>query len=1153
MSNPQILGPDGLYRDEVVFSTTLQTRFYEGTLPVSSVEVQVSINGAGFSSDDTLIQWGDGKWVVPNPEYDPDGILLLEGLNTVEVRAILPSGTTTPAAKAQVRLVTGSDLGILAAAPTNISTIQQNDSVLLRAEQPSTTTGLQGVNIYASQFAGGGVTGYTRINVNLVSDTVVVQETEQFAAQDVSVPVKVDANDDPVADPLFFRVTGQQEDEDEVVLQSDFSGKYEVPETARTIKMNLTLDQVRDVTVYEFGHGRQNNPRSTPPTVRVASFANLSVDHPLYYVMTSVFFDADLNVEYESSFSPEVVAHPELVTTALTSIPAVSRQNIIREFITAIFRSNPQVKVEAGSILRDTVIDPFSSESERLRFLLDFYQRARTPALLLQVDDPTGSGTSTPVNQSSYKQGLKGALYITSDSEIQNLIDSAFDSYASNLGVRRRVGTPSAGEVLFFTANRPTASVVIPLGTAVSGGSVQFNTTREAIINASQIASYYNPINGTYQISVPVQAASTGSQTNVGVGQIKSVSSTISTPLRATNLAAMNGGQDSESNLALTVRVQNRLASVDSGTERGYLQTAADVPGVVKANVVAAGNPLMQRDINAAGEHKGGKVDIWVQGENIATVTDTFAFTFDVAQDVQFEVLNVVDLTFRAVDPEVSSSNPIVEMLDDPTVGYEFRNASTGEVYDLSGVTVTTYDTIKLNTSIPQPAVSLTDVVLGSYRRQTGTAFPLPRQPVSEITSVVGVVSGTLPEEAYLLVHPEAPLDTGRSALAGDFLQINGFTDSTGATIPSGGTIAVTDESHVLVGQYPEFLDSLGANYLTIVVKSADGLVTYAGPNDPSGAPDYQITLGTQTKAVSITRTDASTIPNGATVLVSYEHDENFTVTYTTNLIVSLTQGSVDSKKHATADVIVKDAIPAPLDIEATVVLIRGRDSGTVDTTLRTNLSNFFANLRLGDAVRQSDIIDVIERTSGVSYVLVPVTKMVRSVGGTVVREALSTDTVSESTLLVNLTTNAAIVYLLTQELTAATVDGAGAEGDFKAVFQDDVALDLLLGSATLTSLGATSGLAYVIGGVGAVIEGYSDDATLEADGYTTASSKQARRVALTANRVLVSVDPGDAPTNHSYAVTYVVGEDSGAKNIDPGAAEYCGEGTFTFTYDEDR
>jgi hypothetical protein len=639
MSNPQILGPDGTLRDTVVFSTTVQTRFFEGTLPDDAVEVQVSINGSGYSSDDTLIQWGDGEWVVPNPEYDPDGILLLEGFNTVYVRAVLPSGTVTPPTSAEVRLVTESDLGIVAAIPTNISVVQQNNSVLLRAEEPSETTGLQGVNFYASQFAGGGVTGYTRINVSRVSDTVVVQETAQFAEQVVTVPVKVDANDDPVADPLFFRVTGQQEDENEVLVQSDFNERYEVPETARTIQMNLTLDQVRDVTVYEFSHNRKNGPTSTPATVRVSAFANLSVDTPLYYVVTAVFYDTDLNVEYESSFSAEIVAHPELVTTAISSIPTVSRQNIVKEFISAIFRSNPQVKVEAGSVLRDTVIDPFSSESERLRFLLDFYQRARTPTLLLQVDDPTGSGTSIPVNQSSYKRGLKGALYITSDAEVQNLINSAFDAYASNLGVRRRTGTPSAGEVLFFTTSRPTASLLIPLGTSVAGGSVQFTTTREALISASEVASYYNPINGTYQVSVPVQATSTGSQTNVGVGQVNSIGSSLSTSLRVTNLAAMSGGQDAESNLALTVRVQNRLASVDSGTERGYLQTAADVPGVIKANVVAAGDPLMQRDLNDAGEHKGGKVDIWVQGENTATVTDTFAFTYDVAQDVQFEVL----------------------------------------------------------------------------------------------------------------------------------------------------------------------------------------------------------------------------------------------------------------------------------------------------------------------------------------------------------------------------------------------------------------------------------------------------------------------------------------------------------------------------------
>jgi hypothetical protein len=449
--------------------------------------------------------------------------------------------------------------------------------------------------------------------------------------------------------------------------------------------------------------------------------------------------------------------------------------------------------------------------------------------------------------------------------------------------------------------------------------------------------------------------------------------------------------------------------------------------------------------------------------------------------------------------------------------------------------------------------VDLTDVVLGSYRRQAGRRFILPRQPVAEITSVVGTVSGTLPTEAYLLVRPNAPLATGRSALASGYLQIDGYTDSTGTTIPTGGTTVVTGESHVLIGQYQEFVDNLGADYLSIVVKSSDGVITYAGPNDPSGLPDYQITLGTQTSAVSITRTNASTIANGATVLVSYLHDENFTVTYTTNLIVSLTQDAVDAKKHATADVIVKEAVPVPLDIEATVVLVQGRDSGSVDTTLRTNLANFFNNLRLGDAVRQSDIIDVIERTGGVSYVLVPLTKLVRQANSTVVRETLSTATVSESTLLASLTTNEAIVYILSQELSAATVDGGGGVSDFKGVFQDDIALDLLIAAASLASLGAEPGLSYIIGSTGRSIEGFSDDATLSAQGFTTAANKQARRVELTANRILVSVVPGDSPTEHRYAATYVVGVDSGAKNIDPGAAEYCEGGAFTFTYDEDR
>lgn len=216
-------------------------------------------------------------------------------------------------------------------------------------------------------------------------------------------------------------------------------------------------------------------------------------------------------------------------------------------------------------------------------------------------------------------------------------------------------------------------------------------------------------------------------------------------------------------------------------------------------------------------------------------------------------------------------------------------------------------------------------------------------------------------------------------------------------------------------------------------------------------------------------------------------------------------------------------------------------------------MSNFFSNLRISDPVRQSDIIDVIERTTGVSYVIIPLTKLVRQIGSTVVRESLSTDTAAESSLLVGLTTNSAVVYILNQALSSATVDGGGVEGEFKAVFQDDLATQLLGSGAPINTLGTSSGLSYVIGSDGKSIGGYSDDATLIAAGYTTTSQIKSRRLELTANKVLVSFSPGDNPTAHTYTVTYVVGSDSGAKNIETGAAEYCKVGSLTFTYDEDR
>lgn len=1147
-----VLGPDGVLRDTLRFSTTLRSRFFTGTIDASTVDMEVSLNGGAYTRDPDYIVFDGTTWTLPNPEVFPDGYDLEVGENIVLVRAITTNGSVSSSANIVTTLVQESDVSVVALPPTDVSVEQRDGEVRITVAGPADTTNFRGVNFYASLYEGGGVTGYTRVNLELVDSGTTEEETEEVGSFEVEALVKTNGDGSQAADPMYVEYVGRQVDADGVVLQADYTEELEIPETATRLRTTTTLEAVRTVTTYSFDHARWASRTASPPTVYVGAFASAPTTDPLYYVVTAVYYDPVALVEVESSYSVEVVGRPLTVTTVVGSFPVVSRQQIIRNTVDSIFRSNPQVRVDPGSVLRDTFIEPFSSEAEKLRFLIDFLHRAQSFAGLLAVDDPANTGESAPVESSTYKMALKKAFGLSNNTAVQAVIDRAFESLAANLGVFRRSGRFARGEVTFYTTKQPTSTILIPLGTTVSGGSVQFRVLTSASIPFEDKARYLDPVSGRYQVTVSVQASSVGTAGNVARGQVRKVVSGV-TGLSVVNAGDMFGGYGQESNLELATRAQNALASVDSGTARGYLQTAADVPGVVQAEVVSAGDAIMLRDLDSNGVHRGGKVDVWIQGQNEATVTDSFSFARDVAKDVHFVVVgDPADLVFRAIDAQLTSSLPIVEVLDDEAQGLGLRNATTGEYFDLTDVQITSYDTIQLSADVVQPAVTLADVVLGDYRRLTGNTFTLTRQPVTFVLSVTGTVSGELPEDAYRLVRTSDPLGLGRSALAGDYLEITPVSDGAGGLVPSGESVTITAESHTLVGEYPEYLDSLGADPLTIVVRSADGQTVYRGPNDPSGVSDYTVIDGDETTPYAIKRLTTGVIPSGAVVLVAYEHAENFTVAYTTNVIVSVTQDAVDARRHVTADVLVKEGVPVPVDIAGTVILKRGAVQSTVDSALRTNLANFFAAFRLGDPVRQSDVVAVIEGAPGVSYVEVPLTTMVRQEGSTVVREEVSTAQTGDSTYVAGWSNATVSVWLIEEELSSATTDGGGPVEEFRGVFQDDVALTLLVSSPS-TALGASVGNAYIIGSEGLSILGFSDDATLSTDGYATTAAILARRKALTANRVLVSTSVDDAPTNHSYAVTYIVGEDSGAKNITTSKAEYLTVGNIEFTFDEDR
>lgn len=1133
--------PDGTLQTTVVFSTTTTARFFTGVVDAGTVDLLVSVRGGPLTSDPSLVLLTGTTFTVPNPESFPNGLDLFSGENTVTVQAVPLVGTPGPIATTTAYLLNPSDVTGAFNPPTKIS-VERLDRGVRIDVRGVTDTRVTGYNFYASKDPGGGSVGYTRLNLYPVATGTATEEKSDLFTLTTKNP-RVDST------PSFERAIVRQENASEVVLSTDVDSRVEIPDTVTTIETTVTLASVTSYTTYSFFHNRTANETDAPATIFVGEFASLNPTDPLYYVATAVYFDDATGVEYESYFSAEVVGSPVNVRIQTVPLPAVSRQKILETALYSIYRQDSGVAIQPGSVIRDTFLDPFTTEAERLRFLLDFYYRASSFDTLLQIDDPNGTGTSIEPSASAYKVALASAFFLSDPADVQPIIDAAFDKLSGNFSIQRPAGKRARGEARFYTPLTPTRTLPIPLGTIVTGNGIQFRTTRAAEIPLSGLASFYNPTTRLYSVTVPIEAVTVGSEGNLDRRQINQ-----GAPygLSVVNDAETFGGTNAYTNTQLAALARGALSSVDTGTQQGYYGTAVDVGGVIQAQVIEAGSPFMLRDIfPGTTRHVGGKVDVWTQGVQLAQVSDVFAFSYQQRRGVQFVVVgSPANYQFQAVDPGLSPTNPLSSMLNYPALGLGLRNATTGMDYDLTGVTVVGYNTIRLSTAVAQPPVTLSDVVLGDYRYRTGDKYTMSRQPVSYLASVTGEVTGALDQQVYYLVHPNSPLDVGRSTKAGDYLQINDVVDP-GVVTPSGALVPVTNELHVLTGFYNESVFSLGADSLSVVVKDSTGVTTYRGPFDPSGTPDYEIVEGTATTPLAIRRTHDTTIPDGGAVLIDYDHDENFVVTYQTNLIPQVVQGDLNKTKHASADVLAKDAVQVPVDISATIVLRKGYPQSTADRGLRANLQYLVSNLRMGVPLRRSDVISTLGSTTGVSYVTVPLWTMARAIGSTVTMDTLGVSTLGDTFRVDAWSTASNATWLLHQELAAPTITGGGPVGAYRGVYQNDLPLTLQLSAPE--NLSGANGRAYIIGDGGLVIPGFTDDATLAAAGYVTPADIAAERQRRSQNRVLVSLAVGDAPQNHTYFATYVVGASRGDNDINPSGVEYIVLGDVTFTYTEDK
>lgn len=266
---------------------------------------------------------------------------------------------------------------------------------------------------------------------------------------------------------------------------------------------------------------------------------------------------------------------------------------IIQDAITFINTIQPNITTLVGSVVHDVVISSPAQEFEKIY---------------------------TELTRVSEIQSLEFPDVMTSEE---------LDAFADNYGMTRNAGTPAQGTVTFRVVGLQTIepNIIISVGTVVSTQQtatapiVTFATTQAGTFIAAQASSFFNPLTGFYELTLPIQAQTVGTTGNVAAGAINILSSSIPRIFSVTNSTAGTGGTNQESNDDFAARIRLKLSGNNLGTVPGLQSLILTDPNVEDVAIVGPNDPEMLRN------EFGGSIDVYILGTNSVSTTDTNVFT----------------------------------------------------------------------------------------------------------------------------------------------------------------------------------------------------------------------------------------------------------------------------------------------------------------------------------------------------------------------------------------------------------------------------------------------------------------------------------------------------------------------------------------------
>ena len=684
-----------------------------------------------------------------------------------------------------------------------------------------------------------------------------------------------------------------------------------------------------------------------------------STDLSTYFVVTAVASDnAARRTEVESVYSVEVVGKPIEITNQVQEFTPRTFDEVVEDYLSSALAAQPLLDIKPTSITRDIHIDPVANELEKAYLMLDFVNKSQSFLTLMSLDDPNGTGASEAGTE--YKASLQLVFGLETETEVQALIDSQFDKLAANVNVTRLGAQSARGTVKLSSLSAPLVPLVVTSTTTfsapTSSGNVLFRSLIDLRVEVEQFVSYFNTSTGRYEIDIPVIAAVAGSAGNLDAG---TVTKTSLPNFFVTNESPMVFGSDIESNKSLAERSLIALMGVDHGTIGGYIKEVVSNPGVLKVTSQGAGSPFMLRDYDPIRKvHLGGKVDLYVQGNLPLVYQEEFGLQFLRSTEVK----------------DVNSGTPYLYVLankvENVFSAVLIKKGQDDQLLDLDNLaivdkTVTFSNLSETNKNVLTNAVS-GDQIRFVYYYAGDFDYKFKHQPVLGISSV-SWSAGTLTEDNYTLKHTDDFFLYGNSAQSQSYLSL---AETSGVEF-----IARTfEESATMAGTLPVTLSQYGVDLDSISVSI--GSTGYTRGIHFDVVEDGSTTTKTQlARRINVN----NGIPDGATVTIEYNASDTFVVQYQVQSIVESIQQSLEAKEYATADVLVKQANEVPVDISANIILQKGINQSDVDLRIRTALGRYFANLRLGDAVYQSDVIRVLDGVSGVYAVDTPILKLLRA------------------------------------------------------------------------------------------------------------------------------------------------------------------------------